>query len=426
MRHGASFECLRQYPFLQLEPWLVTELSQTDRWLVVALEHTDAKFRNTLQNYLGMYRPGLQASHLLPSMRATVIEVQNASARDRIELLKIVSKWGTGDMLAPFLGNALDLDESYSNERTTWLRLSYLSKAVKWGNLDTFQTLLEAGACPTRGLIYLSRHPESLPPCEKTELRKGMVLALAERAQPEHLQGKNEEVLALLLRTHDVRRYCSRAAELLIERFILQRVDEIKNQPETLRSMCMLIAMFLGLPQILELFDSHGLLVCGEKSIGRILGGQSVVLKGDIAGKCTWLTLAVEFGLVSCVRLFIDNGADCTQLDPCGRTALDMAENYVSRPHPRAATELHFWPCQPPQRLVSAEDDQEILAALRLAAQSQSANLVSESEPGENHRVWTHSDKQDVVAPMYYAPLVLHRVNANKGRSLGYICAANL
>ena len=159
----------------------MTELSQTDRWLVVVLEHTDAKFRNALQDYLSMYRSGLRASQLLPSIRATVFEVQNASARDRIEFLKIVSKWGTGDMIAPFLGNALD-DESYRNERTTWLRLSYLSKAVKCGNLDTFQTLLEAGACPTRALTYLSRHPGSLLPCEKPELRKSMMLALAERA----------------------------------------------------------------------------------------------------------------------------------------------------------------------------------------------------------------------------------------------------
>lgn len=402
MRHGASFQYLRQYPFLQTEPWAVTELSQTDRWLVVVLAHTDAKFRDALQDYLSMYRPGLRASQLLPTIRATVLEVQNASARDRIEFIKIVSKWGTGDMVAPFLGPALDLDESYRNEQTPWLRLSYLSKAVKCGNPDTFQTLLEAGACPTRALIYLSRHPGSLPPCANPDLRKSMTLALAERAQPTHLQGKDEEVLALLLRTPEVRRYCSRAADQLIDRFILRRMHEIKNQSETLRNRCILIAMFLGLPQIPERFNSHGLLVCGHASIGKILGGQSVFIKGDVAGKFTWLTLAVDFGLVSCVKLFIDNGADCTQLDPSGRTILDVAEDYISGPHPRAATTLHFWPCQPPQRLVSAEDDQESLAALRLAAaHSQSAALVSGSRRREHgkgkesehmlvHRTWLH------------------------------------
>ena len=406
----------------------MTELSQIDRWLVVALEHTDAKFHNAVQDYLSMYRSGLRASQLLPSIRATVFQVQNASARDRIEFLKIVSKWGTGDMIAPFLGNALDLDESYSNERTTWLRLSYLSKAVKWGNPDTFQTLLQAGACPTRGLIYLSRHPGSLPPCEKPELRKSMMLALAERAQPEHLQGKDEEVLALLLRTHEVRRCCSRAADLLIDRFILQRFHEIKNQSEMLRNMCILIAMFLGLPQILELFDSHGLLISGHKSIGKVLGGQSVIIKGGMAGNYTWLTLALEFGLVSCVKLFLDNGADCTQLDPCGRTALDMAEDYVSRPHPRAATKLHIWPCQPPQRCVSTEDDQECLAALRLAAHTQSANFVpslrhrehgksKESEHTQVNRTWLHQRNEPNLSYI--------EVDANERCSLDYTCAAN-
>ena len=404
----------------------MTELSQTDRWLVVALEHTDAKFRDALQDYLSMYRPGLRASQLLPT---TVLEVQNAPARDRIEFIKIVSKWGTGDMVARFLGTGLDLDESYRNEQTPWLRLSYLSKAVKCGNLDTFQTLLEAGACPTRALIYLSRHPGSLPACAKPELRKSMMLALAERAHPKHLQGKDDEVLALLLRTHEVRRYCSRAADLLIDRFILQRFHEIKNQSETLRNRCILIAMFLGLPQILELFDSHGMLVCGHIPIGKILGGQSVFIKGDVAGNYTWLTLAVDFGLVSCVKLFIDNGADCTRLDPCGRTALDMAEDYVSKPHPRAATKLHFWPCQPPQRCVSAEDDQESLAALRLAAHSPSAGLVSdsrrrkhgkskESEHMQVNRTWMHKRNKPKWSYM--------EVNANEHCSLDKVYTANL
>ena len=428
MRHGASFQYLRQYPFLQTEPWAVIELSQTDTWLVVALAHTDAKFRHALDDYFSMYRSNLRASQLLPSIHATVFEVQNASARDRIEFLKIVSKWGTEDMIAPFLGTALDLDESYRNERTPWLRLSYLSKSVRWGNLDTFKTLLEAGACPTRALIYLSRHPGSLPPCEKPELRKSMILALAERAQPKHMQDKDEEVLALLLRTHEVRRYCSRAADLLIDRFILQRSDEIKNQSETLRNRCILIAMFLDLPQILELFKNQGLLVCGHKSIGKILGGQSVFIKSDVAGNYTWLNLAVDFGLLSCVKLFIENGADCTQVNACGRTALDMAEDYVSRSHPRAATKLHIWPCQPPQRYVSAEDDRESLTALQLAAHSQSAILVSgsrrhehrkskESEHIQVNRMWLHKRNEPNCSYI--------EVNANEHSSLDYIDAAN-
>lgn len=405
----------------------MTELSQTDRWLVVALEHTDPKFRHALQDYFGMYRSGLRAPQLLPSIHATVVEVQNASARDRIEFIKIVCKWGTGDMIAPFLGTALDLDESYRNERTPWLRLSYLSKAVRWGNLDIFQTLLEAGACPTQALVYLSRHPGSLPPCERPELRKSMMLALAERAQPKHLQGKDEEALALLLRTRSSEILLS-AADLLIDRFILQRFHEIKNQSETLRSRFILVAMFLGLPQILELFNNHGLLVYGHKSVGKIFGGQSVVIKGDVAGSFTWLTLAVDFGLVSCVKLFIDNGADCTQIDPCGRTALDMAEHYVSRPHPRAATKLHIWPCQPPQRCVSAEDDQSSLAALRHAAHSQSAALVSGSRRREHgkskgseytqiHKTWLYKRNEPSWAYI--------EIYANEDCSLHYICAAN-
>jgi hypothetical protein len=421
MRHGASFQCLRQYPFLQTEPWAVDELSQTDRWLVVALQHADENFRNALNDYLSMYRSGLRASQLLPSICATVFEVQNASARDRIEFLKIVCKWGTTDMIAPFLGTALDLDESHSNERTPWLRLSYLSKAVRWGNLDIFQTLLEAGACPAQALIYLSRHPDGLPPCEKLEIRKGMMLSLVERARPNHLQGKDEDVLALLLRTHEVRKYCSEAADLLINRFILQRLHEIKYQSETLRSRCISIAMFLGLSHILEHFNDHGILLCGHEPIGKILGGQSLFIKGDVANNHTWLTLAVDFGLVSCVKLFIENGADCTRRAPCSRTALEMAEDHVSTPHPRAATQLHFWPCQPPQRSVSTKVDWEILAALRIAIKSQSAGPVPGSQRPE-HKTSAESKHAMVDETWLQNGNKLnwsyHEVNANVFRSL--------
>ncbi len=427
MRHGASFQCLRQYPFRQTEPWAVNELSQTDRWLVVALQHSDENFRNALNDYISMYRSGFRASQLLPSICATVFEVQNASARDRIEFLKIVCKWGTANMIAPFLGTALDLDESHSNERTPWLRLSYLSKAVRWGNLDIFQTLLEAGACPTQALIYLSRHPDSLPPCEKLEIRKGMMLALVERAQPNHLQGKDEDVLALLLRTHEVRKYCSEAADFLIDRFILRRFHEIRDQSETLRSRCILIAMFLGLPHILEHFNDHGMLLCGHEPIGKILGGQSLFIKGDVANNHTWLTLAVDFGLVSCVKLFIENGADCTRRAPCGRTALEMAEDHVSTPHPRAATQLHFWPCQPPQRYVSTQDDRESLTALRLAANFQSVGLVLDSRRHE-HETSVESKHTLVDETWLQNGNELkgsyHKVNANVGRSLDYFGAA--
>jgi len=382
MRHGASFDGLSEYLFRQPEPWTVADLSQIDRWLVVVFEYADAKFRNALQSRLRMYRSGLKASHILPSINTVVSEVKSASTRDRIEFLKIISKWGSRDMILPFVGADIDLDEIQSNEQTPWLRLSYLSKAAKSGNLNTFQTLLDTGACPTTALLYLSRHPKNLSSCKDAASMTTMVLALAERAEPQHLEANGEKQLALLLRTDEVRRYCPVAADALIERFFLRRHNNFENESEKLLNSYILIALLLDLPRVLEHFHNTGSTLCGNQPIGKILGGQCLSIKGDVAGKYTWLTFAVHLGLVSCVKLLIDVGVDCSIPDPCCQTALGMAKRYVSGPHPRPATKLSVWPYQPPQRFVSAEDDQGVLAILELAANTRSALLSSSGHPG--------------------------------------------
>lgn len=372
MRHGATFEGLSQVFFRQREPWTVVQLSQTDRWLAAIYEYTDPKFRNAFKSCLSEYRTGLEASQILPSINMVVSEMQHAPARDRVEFLKIVSKWGTADMILPFIRAGVDLDEKLSNEQTPWLRLSYLSKAARCKNLNTFQTLLDAGACPARALIYLSRHPDNLPLCRR------MILTLAERAKPQHLEVYNGELLALLLRTDHVRRYSSSAAGALIDRFILRRHFNF-NECEKLFNSYVLVSVLLDLPAVLQHFYSTVSTICGNKPICKVSGNQYVSIKSAVAGKYTWLTFAVHLGLAACVKVFLDNGAHCEEPDPCGQTALQMAKDYVSGPHPRATTELQIWPYQPPQRSVSIEDDQKVLATLHHAAVTRAA-LTTRSE----------------------------------------------
>jgi len=137
MRHGASFECLRECLFRQPEPWIANELLPIDRWLVGILAYTDAKFRKALQRYINQYQSVFQASQIHQNLKAAynvnaiVAEVKSASTRDRVEFLKVISKWGTRDMIVPFIRAGLDLDERSSNRRMPWLRLNYLSKAVR-------------------------------------------------------------------------------------------------------------------------------------------------------------------------------------------------------------------------------------------------------------------------------------------------------
>lgn len=184
-------------------------------------------------------------------------------------------------MMEPLLAADLDINERFSNEKMPWLRLSYLSKAVKWGNF-VFQILLEAGACPTWALIYLSRHPENLPPCKSPEQRGQMIRALAEYAEPWHLDGHDEGLLSLLLRTDDIRTYSAQHAGALIDKFFLQCAMIVSHEKPKLLNSYILIALVLDLPQILRHLHHSGILINGNQIIGEILCGERVSIKGDL------------------------------------------------------------------------------------------------------------------------------------------------
>ena len=390
MRHGASFECLREYLFRQPEPWMANELLPIDRWLVGILQHVDTNFRKALRDYTNQYRSIFRASQLHQSLSAIynlddiVAEVKSGCTRDRIEFLKIISKWGIGDMMVPFIKVGLDLDEESSNKQMPWLRLSYLSKAVRWGNPDMFRTLLDAGACSTQALIYLSRHSDPLPKCEYPESRKQMILTLVKGAEPRRIEEDDEKLLALLLRTDDVRRYSSAAADGLIRKIVLQS-HNLRSQSQELLNSYILATVLLDIPQVLQYFYRNCFRVNGDEPIGKVVCGQHVSIKGDVVGKYTWLTFAVHLGHASIVKLFIENGADCMISDPCGRTALDLVKDYVSKPHPRATIGLYIWPYQPPQRFVSAEDDLKTLATLQLTTNTEPCLVSCSGHQSDEH-----------------------------------------
>jgi hypothetical protein len=338
------------------------------------LAHTDTNFRNALQTYLNCFRSifnnqGIRRKAISAfDINAIVCEVQNAPDKDRIQFFRIISKWGTSEMITPFARAGFDLDEKSSNEKTPWLRLSYLGKAVKWGNLNTFHALLDAGASPTKALIHLRRYPDSLPACEHPESRKEMILSLAERADPQEIARNDQSIFSLLLRTDEVRRYSAAAADGLIERFILSRENIIRDETPELLNSYIFIAIILDLPHILQYFHEHGFHIDGNAKVGRVLGGRGVaVIKSDVVGEYTWLSCAVHFGRAECVRFFLQNGANFARQDPSGYASLQMARDYAAAPHPRATTEVYIWPYQPPQRVVPAEDDAATLDVFRLA-----------------------------------------------------------
>lgn len=393
IRHGASFGCLVQYLFRQSELWTVDDLSPLDRWLIGILADTHPQFGVALQNYFDSFssifgypkkrRPTVSEFDL----NNIVEDVRYASTKDRVEFFKIVSKWGNSKMLAPFIRAGFDLDEHDSNQLLPWLRLSYLSKAARWGNRNTFQTLLHAGACPTWALINLSRNSstDALPSHRESQARTEMILELAERANPEHLEDE-QGYLSILLRTDDIRSYCPEAAERLMRRFFFGRPSFIRPENAPLFNSYILLAILFDLPDILQHFYQRGNAIDANQTIGMLFNGERVVFKGRMIGHYTWLTFAVHFGIPSCVRVFVMNGADITHPDPAGRTALGMAREYCNTQHPRIATQVYIRPYQPPQRLVTEEDDLQTLAILQHTADEHGIITTSDKE-AKDHRV---------------------------------------
>jgi len=106
MRHGSPFQCIREYLFIQPSPWHVDELFPIDRWLIGMLAYTDADFNKALSTYLCSFRSIFNNHGGRPKRTSAfdvdkiVSEVKSAAVKDRIPLLKIVSKWGTSEMIA--------------------------------------------------------------------------------------------------------------------------------------------------------------------------------------------------------------------------------------------------------------------------------------------------------------------------------------
>jgi hypothetical protein len=196
-----------------------------------------------------------------------------------------------------------------------------------------------------------------------------MILILAERADPQEIEGSDESFLSLLLRTDEVRRYSTAAADRLIQKFFLSCDSAIANVAPELLNSYILVAIMLDLPHLLQHFHDHGFQIDRNAKAKRVLMDPGmVVIKSDVVEDYTWLSCAVHFGRPECVKVFLQNGADFARDSlSADQFALSMAKGHGAGPHPRATTQIYIWPYQPPRRVVPAEDDNAVLEAFRFA-----------------------------------------------------------
>jgi hypothetical protein len=403
IRNGAGFSCLETHLFRQSEPWTTENISNIDRWLMGVLASVSPVFRTSLEMYLQSYKCIFSAARrdrrLFKPFELSTIksEVFHTSNKSRIEFIKILTKWGTSEMLRPFLsGGFIDLDESAANTMFPWLRLSYLSKAVRWGNEDTFEYLLSLGACPIRGLNYMSRFPWIFPQdTEKAQVQiRAMVLKMAEHALSLDINsdGKmlmnHDSLLALLLRTSDLRRHSPQVTKELIERLIESNVDQILNSSDTVRNTYILSALILNLPDTLRKFlnrtdtnrdrncsPGYSVSFCPFDSITSQFEGSSVVIKScPSLDTFSWISLAINLALPECLQVLLeplepldllDSSRYLKYINVLKESIVEVEKIQQRRNYPRKSIKLYTWPCQIPERNVEQSEDERIANLLK-------------------------------------------------------------
>ncbi|KAF2183907.1 hypothetical protein K469DRAFT_710266, partial [Zopfia rhizophila CBS 207.26] len=421
-RHGSGIACLETFIFRQSEPWTMEDLSNIDRWLIGVLASVSPTFQVSLERYLQSYQcifatTENSRSSLKPLELSTIVsEVVHAPNKARIEFFRILAKWGTKEMLQPFLSTGIvDLEESAANAMFPWLRLSYLSKAVRWGNVDAFEYLLSLGACPIRGLTYMSRFPWIFPQGTENaqEQIRSMVLKMAGHALSRNTNSLIDDegmtdhdlLLALLLRTSHLRKYSQQVTDQLIERFVGHRIHQIVDSSDTVVTMYILVILVLNLPCTLRDFlnwtDSSRAKFCSTgnrtskrrafcpfDSIALTFEGSSVVLKCHPSiNTFSWVSLAIELALPECLEVLLEPWVPAEPKSSVGATggSSDLLEtrryakciralkgsfsenNAVQEQgkYPRKAIELYTWPCQIPQRSVEQSEDEHIAKILK-------------------------------------------------------------
>jgi hypothetical protein len=125
-------------------------------WYVAVWVYANEEFRLRLLKRI----PGFQCSnedHLKPLLGSTidigriVQEVKNADDDNRLAFLRTIARIGNATMLEPFVQADVPLDEGNG-------LFNYLGAAAQFGNMDTFDLLLTAGANTAKAIPALCRY----------------------------------------------------------------------------------------------------------------------------------------------------------------------------------------------------------------------------------------------------------------------------
>lgn len=246
----------------------------------------------------------------------------------------------------------------------------------------------------------MSRFPWVFPQdTENVQVQiKAMVLKMAGHALSYHINShtdsmtliNHDSLLALLLRTSDLRKYSAQISRQLIERLIESNVDQIVRASNTVRNTYILSALVLNLPDTLQNFLSRTGTnnFCPFDLITSQFEGSSVVFKSyPSLDSFSWVSLAVDLALPECLQVLLgpweplgptglvgvtsrhldllNSGRYLNHINILKESLVEVDKMQQQRNYPRQAIALYTWPCQIPQRHVEQSEDEQIADLLK-------------------------------------------------------------
>ena len=256
-------------------------------------------------------------------------------------------------MFKPFLDAGIHVDEGR-------LRQNYLGTAASFHNLSVFNTLIHGGANTTLAIeSFIDYYRYEVDPMTKAS--KELFQILLQDVKPFDFKDsleceENDPVRDLMILKLD--RVFPHAPQILFDRQAFRRRGLHGGRDVHICYSYLCRAIEYDQPEIVKLCVDRG-----SKANGLI--GDAWNCPNAMWSRLrpySWLTLAVSFGMSSCVDVLVKNGANVDMPDGTGTTALRLAQAYVAGEHPRKQMTTLWW------RLVDASKDEKTLAILEKAS----------------------------------------------------------
>ncbi|TAQ87739.1 hypothetical protein B7494_g3935 [Chlorociboria aeruginascens] len=335
-----------------IDPTSISELSMADRWMISTLCVTLPGFQTSLLKHFRVFttRPSISEFNV----ESLCCELRDTSPNNRCFFFGMISARGNSIMLRFFLEQGFDILEKIPYVKSNGVHecrdeQAYIINAARCKNADTFEFLLQHTTPHSLNALEFSRllstefildHVEQAdlikkvlqlgPLCNEPTSSKVLLYCFGlDRLSVSSVHHENAILMIDLLIQH---RYCSYAAppsspELFLSAEIAALVTESDSYMKN------------GYHILL----SH-LLSYGPASLNFPLNPPSSLIQMHVYDLCfTPLAYAIDRGDLELVTLLLEAGADPTKALRGGKSALDLAKEYLIVFHPRACRPRPSW-----------------------------------------------------------------------------------